>query len=146
MPRRPRRRSFEDDDLGPVRAFGVWDAPMTDDAEWIDPPIGERCMYCREAIEADDNGAIMPNGFVQHRECSLRSVWGGIGHLVDHARYCGGELGPDAGLPYRVSALLVWAMCVDKITVTPDHLDWIRTDGDTLHWRDVIRYVWARTS
>jgi hypothetical protein len=50
----------------------------------------------------------MPSGFAQHRECSLRSVMGGIGHIVDHARYCHGDLGTDAGLPYRVSALLVW--------------------------------------
>lgn len=91
-----------------VQAFGQWDAPVTDDAVWIEPPIGEKCAYCRERIRAGENGAITPNGFVQHRECSLRAVLGGIGHHVNHAHYCGGELGPDAGLSYRASALLVW--------------------------------------
>jgi hypothetical protein len=58
-----------------VRAFGEWDAPMTDDAEWIDAPVGAVCMYCAETIADGDNGAVMPTGFVQHRECSLRGVW-----------------------------------------------------------------------
>jgi ribosomal protein L24E len=96
--------------IPPVRAFGEWDAPVTDEAEWIDTPVGATCMYCGESIQNGDNGAIMPNGYVQHRECSLRSVWGGIGHHVNHARYCGGELGPDAGLTYRESAILVWRL------------------------------------
>jgi hypothetical protein len=65
-----------------------------------------------------DNGAVMPTGFVQHRECSLRAVWGGIGHHVDHERYCHGELGPDAGLSYRESALLVWRHTVERRPVT----------------------------
>jgi hypothetical protein len=43
-----------------------------------------------------------------HRECSLREVLGGIGHLLDHKYYCRGLHDPDAGLTYRESALLVW--------------------------------------
>jgi hypothetical protein len=35
-------------------------------------------------------------------------VTGGIGHLVDHNRYCRGEAGPDAGLSRRASSILVW--------------------------------------
>lgn len=97
------------DDLPPVRAFGEWDAPVTDDAEWLEEvPDGLVCANCREAIVDGESGAIMPAGFAQHRECALRSVMGGIGHLTDHERYCRGELGPDAGLSYRWSALLVW--------------------------------------
>jgi hypothetical protein len=97
-----------DDELVSVRAFGVWDAPITDDAEWIDVPTELSCMHCRERFEAGDNGAIMPTGFAAHRECHLRAVLGGIGHMVDHEFFCHGELGPDAGLSYRTSALLVW--------------------------------------
>lgn len=98
------------DGFPPVRAFGEWDAPMTDDAEWIAVPVGAMCMFCRDPVQEGDNGAIMPNGFVQHRECALRTAMGGIGHLVNHTRYCRGELGPDAGLTYRASALLVWRL------------------------------------
>jgi hypothetical protein len=99
-----------------VRAFGDWDAPITDGAEWIDVPTELWCMYCRERFEPGDNGAVMPNGFAQHRECSLRSVYGGIGHLVDHERYCRSELGPDAGLTYRLSSLLVWRHQTKPVT------------------------------
>ena len=34
-------------------------------------------------------------------------VIGGIGHLIDHAHFCRSDAGPDAGLDYRTSALLV---------------------------------------
>lgn len=96
-------------DYPPVRAFGVWDAPATDDAEWLtDTPTEMRCMHCQQHFLEGDNGAIMPNGLAQHRECALRSVMGGIGHAVDHVYFCRGLLGPDAGLPYRASALLLW--------------------------------------
>jgi hypothetical protein len=115
------------DNLPPVRAFGVWDAPMTDGAVWLDsPPTDMICTLCREAFKPDDNGAIMPTGFAQHRECGLRSVWGGIGHHVDHARYCKGELGTDAGLTYRQSALLVWRTFVDRRPVTEAELEELR--------------------
>lgn len=91
----------------PPRAFGVWDAPVTDDAEWIDVPTDRTCMHCQEHFAAGDNGAIFSTGFAAHRECQLRSAVGGIGHLLDHDFYCR-DVGPDAGLPYRVSALLTW--------------------------------------
>lgn len=108
-----------------VLAFGQWDAPMTDGAEWIEVPTDESCMYCQEPFEEGDNGAIMPNGFAQHRECGLRSVWGGIGHLVDHVRYCNGEYGPDAGLSYRASARLVWRHTIDRMPITVAQLELI---------------------
>jgi hypothetical protein len=111
-----------------VRAFGEWDAPVTDDAEWIDAPVGAVCMYCAETIADGDNGAVMPTGFVQHRECSLRGVWGGIGHHVDHGRYCRSELGPDAGLSYRQSALLVWRHVVEHRPVTDAELAELRLE------------------
>lgn len=91
-----------------MRAFGEWDAPVTDGAEWLDAaPTDLTCMGCQEHFQPGDNGAIMPNGFAQHRECSLRTSMGGIGHLVDHEHYCRG-LGPDAGLSMRLSSVLVW--------------------------------------
>ena len=81
---------------------------MTDGAEWVPVPLGTFCMNCHEQFRAGDNGAIMPTGYAQHRECSLRSVMGGIGHLVNHQKYCRGTIGADAGLTYRESAILVW--------------------------------------
>lgn len=114
------------DDLPPVRAFGEWDAPITDDAEWIDVPTGLVCVHCGEPFAEGDNGAIMPTGFAEHRECGYRGVMGGIGHHVDHARYCRGELGTDAGLSRRQSALLVWRHLVERDLVTEAELEELR--------------------
>lgn len=114
--------------MPPVRAFGEWDAPMTDDAEWLDEvPPGLTCMTCREPIRQGENGAIMPTGFATHRECSLRGAMGGIGHLVDHARFCGKD--PDAGLSTRTSALLVWRWFHGE-RFTPQDLDELRASVD----------------
>jgi hypothetical protein len=58
------------------------------------------CILCDEPLSPrDDEGA--------HRECSLRSVIGGIGHLIAHDYWCTERHDPDAGLTYRHSALLV---------------------------------------
>lgn len=63
------------------------------------------CYLCGEPIHLGEDRADIVN-IDAHRECSLRSVLGGIGHLIDHAHFCRG-IGPDAGLDYRTSSLLV---------------------------------------
>lgn len=118
---------MDEDDLPPVLAFGEWDAPVTDGAQWLDEaPTDLTCMGCQEHFRPGDNGAIMPNGFAQHRECALRTSMGGIGHLVDHARYCHGELGTDAGLSHRLSSILVWRTFVDGERFTEEDLTGFR--------------------
>lgn len=103
--------------------FGVWDAPATDGMVQIATPVGYFCRYCQEQItENDAGGAVWSSGTAEHRECALRMVMGGIGHLIDHGAFCGGEYGPDAGLSYRRSSLLVWAMVVDHEEITPERL------------------------
>jgi hypothetical protein len=72
------------------------------------------CILCGTDIEDSDQGSFMGNWEQHpalvpiHRECSLRSVLGGIGHLRDHAVWCIIEGDPDAGMSYRESALAVW--------------------------------------
>lgn len=62
------------------------------------------CMLCDEPMGGEPSSStIQPI----HRECALRSTMGGIGHLIDHAYWCKQMHDPDAGLPYRLSALLV---------------------------------------
>ena len=110
--------------------FGEWDAPMTDDDIPIPTPVGNVCVWCEEPIQEGDNGRIAPNGYTEHRECALRNVLGGIGHHVDHERYCRG-VGPDAGLSRRASSIMVWNL-------------WQMTRGQELtpeqraYWRDVL--------
>ena len=66
------------------------------------------CGLCGEPLDDD----VMPLGGVAsglaHRVCLLRSVMGGIGHLIAHDYWCSAG-DPDAGLTYRQSALLVQA-------------------------------------
>lgn len=102
--------------------FGAWDEPFTDDLPTIAAPVGAPCFHCREGIAEGDNGAGLNFGVV-HRECHLRAVAGGIGHHVNHVRYCHSELGPDAGLSKRASSLLVWAHVVERRSVSEADLE-----------------------
>lgn len=97
--------------------FGEWDAPVTDDHTPLgSTPVDLPCVWCQEPIQDGDNGRIATlflwggvpvGGHIEHRECSLRNAMGGIGHLVDHGRYCH-DIGPDAGLSRRHSSLMTW--------------------------------------
>ena len=60
------------------------------------------CELCGEPL-------VMPSAsetMTAHRECLLREVTGGIGHLIAHEWWCTHLKDPDAGLSYRQSALL----------------------------------------
>lgn len=80
-------------------------------------PVNHLCIYCGERVRHDDSVGqpIMNERGVwvfPHRECALRQVLGGIGHIRDHAYWCGKMHDPDAGLGYRQSARLVWQWVV----------------------------------
>lgn len=64
------------------------------------------CVHCGEPITRPEDRADIVT-LDSHRECALRVVMGGIGHLLDHSHFCHGKLGPDAGLDYRTSAQMV---------------------------------------
>ena len=66
------------------------------------------CILCEEPVEHGEPW--MPiNGVQQaHRECLLRDVMGGIGHLIAHEYWCLQHHDPDARLTYRQSAKLTW--------------------------------------
>ena len=92
-----------------------WPSGICDDGERVDTPVGESCLLCEEPIAEQDQGSFMGNhrGAPRalapvHRECSLRSVLGGIGHLEDHAYWCATQGDPDGGRTYRQSSMEVW--------------------------------------
>lgn len=65
------------------------------------------CVLCREPMGGDDSAStIQP----MHQTCTFREVVGGIGHQIAHEYWCKQRHDPDAGLTYRQSARLVWAM------------------------------------
>lgn len=112
-----------------LRYFGeIWEAGMFDGDEpheQIDVPTDLTCMTCQEHFAEGDQGTVNLGGWAQHKECGLRSVMGGIGHHVDHDRYCREE-GPDAGLPTRVSAILVWHWYTNRCRFTVNDLEVLR--------------------
>jgi hypothetical protein len=89
-----------------------WPSGVCEGGTQIATPVGKFCLLCEESIEKSHQGSFMfdVTGAVcpVHRECSLRSVVGGIGHLEDHHRWCQHEHDPDGGRTYRQSALEVW--------------------------------------
>jgi hypothetical protein len=72
------------------------------------------CVYCNEEIE--DVGEMALGTIYDehgesrgaHRECSLRMVLGGIGHLEDHDHWCLNYSDPDGGRTFRQSSIEVW--------------------------------------
>lgn len=75
-------------------------------------PIGQICLLCIEPIDVGDCGTFTHLSLGQlkpiHRECGLRQVLNGIGHLTDCHMWCDIVGDPDAGKSYRESALEVW--------------------------------------
>lgn len=106
------------------RHFGTffgepWPSGVCDEGTQVPTPVGETCELCSEPIEENDQGTFIGAlrgeegnlvGILApvHRECSLRSVIGGIGHLQNHMRWCIGANDPDGGYSYRASSLRVW--------------------------------------
>lgn len=85
---------------------------MADDDEMVDaiahlartvPMPGRSCELCGEPVLVP--APVRP--LIAHRECLLREVVGGIGHLIAHDYWCTERHDPDAGLTYRQSAKLV---------------------------------------
>jgi hypothetical protein len=96
-----------------------WPSGICDDANarQVPVPVGESCVLCDDLIISSDQGSFMgalvndkPAMAPVHRECSLRSVLGGIGHHVDHEYWCEVFGDPDGGQSYRRSALMVWEL------------------------------------
>jgi hypothetical protein len=75
--------------------------------------VTEQCYFCSEPIEASQEVAegrffdAYGNERRNHRECALRAVVGGIGHLTDHILWCVVRDDPDAGRTWRQSSLEV---------------------------------------
>lgn len=103
------------DDVGPPYFGEAWPSGICDTGLPVPTPVGEECNWCQEKIVDGDRGTFIMNGSTGkfepvHRECSMRMVLGGIGHLEDHERWCTRDEhhDPDGGRTPRQSALEVW--------------------------------------
>lgn len=75
------------------------------------------CQICGEGMDKP----FVRDGvrYRSHRECLLRSVLGGIGHLTDHEFWCNQMHDPDGGKTCRESALLVDQWVQENGTFSP---------------------------
>jgi hypothetical protein len=65
-------------------------APIYDDIQQTETPVGTRCAYCGEGIEAGDDGFLQDDGIALHRECQLRMIFGSVAHQEKRCSCCGG--------------------------------------------------------
>jgi hypothetical protein len=142
------------------RFFGAyfgepWPSGICDDGVRVTTPIGEPCSFCGEPMEEDDQGSFIGSyvrdredgSYIladdmegaramlvpQHKECGLRSVLGGIGHIEDHERWCKGVGDPDGGRSRRQSSIEVWFWVqVNGMPVEPaeDQEDWAAWEAE----------------
>jgi hypothetical protein len=99
--------------FGEYFAASVPRAPAFTFAEFVDPPEGEQCTECREAIEAGDNGVILeagpmvgsPRG-VYHLACYMRPFIGSVAHIEGrcHCYFPGAQETDDPKLTRRQAA------------------------------------------
>lgn len=93
-----------------------WTSPLCTGGTQYPTPVGEDCEVCHQPIRAGDQGALVwamvdplaPVRLPHHRECVLRVMVGGIGHIVDCEFWCQLHQDGDAGLSLRSSAVKVW--------------------------------------
>ena len=96
-----------------------WPSGVCEEGKQVETPVGAECFSCGTAIQPADRGSFMYAAkddcegwrvvlLPVHRECSLRDVLGGWGHLTDHYYWCRQRKDPDGGKSRRASALLVW--------------------------------------
>ena len=94
-----------------------WPSGVCDNGTQVPTPIGVECILCETPVQEGDRGNFMGSekGLVPaHRECSMRSVLGGIGHHEDHQLWCLQRHDPDGGRSYRQSALEVWEWVIKR--------------------------------
>lgn len=72
----------------------------------VECPEPRQCPLCEQVIMAGEDVRDLSNGYA-HRECLLRSVLGGIGHMEDHQHWCVEVGDPNGGRTYRQSAIEV---------------------------------------
>jgi len=73
----------------------------------IECPPSTQCALCEQTILAGEDVRPINCEGRAHRECLLRSVLGGIGHLEDHQHWCVEVGDPDGGRTFRQSAIEV---------------------------------------
>jgi len=80
-------------------------APAYADSPQAETPVGAKCTYCDEVVRIGDDGWILGDGSVLHRECNLRAVIGSVAHLQKRCSCYGGTGNHEDGMTRRQGAL-----------------------------------------
>jgi hypothetical protein len=81
-------------------------APAYQDTPQTETPVGTACRYCDEKIVMGDDGWILMDGSVFHRECHMRSIIGSVAHQQQRCSCFGGlDRDHEDGLTRRQSAI-----------------------------------------
>ena len=85
-----------------MKWFGnSWGAPACEPEDHVETPVGKSCLWCREPIEAGDQGFLIPHlGRTvtlepHHLECQIRSIVGGLNHIEGRCSCHHGTEDPD---------------------------------------------------
>ncbi len=90
-----------------MRFFGEpWGAPICDDLEQADVPVGQECGWCGEAIVFDDYGLLLPGPIevAYHYPCYMRTIIGSVGHQRKTCSCYGGSEEDPEGMTSRQAA------------------------------------------
>ena len=93
-----------------------WGAPVCEDCEHVNTPVGKICLYCGEPIVESDRGLLLPQGCISdevrdpvncpiHLECMIRSAVGSLGHLRRTCSCFGGEEEDPPNMTKRQAAI-----------------------------------------
>ena len=112
-----------------MRWFGrnAW-ALICDDCQQAETPVGVRCAWCGDAIEAGDDGVLMPvlggthGDAAYHADCHLRGIVGGLNHQRGLCICCGGTAPPDPPNMTRRDAASAAVLCwrLSAASMPPD--------------------------
>jgi hypothetical protein len=113
----------DDFDQGKMHWFGApWDSWLCEECPHVPMPVGQTCLWCHEPIEEGDSGVTQlcflldqpPQRRPQHLECHIRSVCGGLNHLLGQCMCCGGDAPPDPPTLSRREAARAAALFVQR--------------------------------
>lgn len=90
-----------------------WPSVVCETGPVLPTPVGHIDPLCNEPIQEGEAGSWFADGQPFHRECSLRSVIGGIEHLTAGSHPIG-SCYRGSPLSYRESALLAWKWVADN--------------------------------
>lgn len=109
-----------------IHWFGTPFNPVCTPEMEVPTPVGRKCAWCEESIDADESGAAFPSldahgrcsYVIYHSECMFRHLAGSVGHLQQRCSCYGQEDTSELGLSLREAAIETWKYYCEHNRVT----------------------------